>query len=144
MKKNNKLLTIMLSIVAVIALIGVIAYVLLTQLNGEAKEAKEPTIEEVILASVDIPEIRTNLADGHYAILQLKIQTDSEDAAQELTQRIFQVNNLVIQELSEMTEEDLKGKQGKVLFEKAIKAKMNELMQEGEIQQVYITSFIVQ
>ena len=134
----------MLSIVAVIALIGVIAYVLLTQLNGEAKEAKELTIEEVILASVDIPEIRTNLADGHYAILQLKIQTDSEDAAQELTQRIFQVNNLVIQELSEMTEEDLKGKQGKVLFEKAIKAKMNELMQEGEIQQVYITSFIVQ
>ncbi len=57
---------------------------------------------------------------------------------------IFQVNNLVIQELSEMTEEDLEGKQGKILFEKAIKAKMNELMQEGEVQQVYITSFIVQ
>ena len=142
--KKNKLLTIMLAIVAVIALIGVIAYVLLTQLNGEAKEPKEPTIEEVLLASVDIPEIRTNLADGHYVILQLKIETDSEDAAKELTQRIFQVNNIAIQELSEMTKEDLEGKQGKILFEKAIKAKMNELMQKGEIQQVYITSFIVQ
>ena len=142
--KKNKLLTIMLAIIAVIALIGVIAYVLLTQLNGEAKESKEPTIEEVLLTAVDIPEIRTNLADGHYAILQMKITTDSEDAGKELTQRIFQVNNLAIQELSEMTEEDLKGKQGKILFEKAIKAKMNELMQEGEIQQVYITSFIVQ
>lgn len=142
--KKNKMLTIMLAIIAVIALIGVIAYVLLTQLNGEAKETNELTIEEVLLASVDIPEIRTNLADGHYAILQLKIQTDSEGVAKELTQRIFQVNNIAIQELSEMTEEDLKGKQGKILFEKAIKAKMNELMQEGEIQQVYITSFIVQ
>ena len=142
--KKNKLLTIMLAIVAVIALIGVVAYVLLTQLNGEAKEPKEQTIEEVLLASVDIPEIRTNLADGHYAILQMKITTDSEDTGKELTQRIFQVNNLAIQELSEMTEEDLEGKQGKILFEKAIKAKMNELMQEGEIQQVYITSFIVQ
>ena len=142
--KKNKLLTIMLAIIAVIALIGVIAYVLLTQLNGEAKESKEPTIEEVLLTAVDIPEIRTNLADGHYAILQMKITTDSKDAAKELTQRIFQVNNLAIQELSEMTEEDLEGKQGKILFEKAIKAKMNELMQEGEIQQVYITSFIVQ
>ena len=78
------------------------------------------------------------------AILQMKIQTDSEDAAKELAQRIYQVNNIAIQELSELTEEDLKGKQGKILFEKAIKAKMNELMQEGEIQQVYITSFIVQ
>ena len=143
MKKNN-LLTIMLSIIAVIALIGVIAYVLITQLDGGTTEAKEAKIEEVVLASVDIPEIRTNLADGHYAILQMKITTDSKDAAKELTQRIFQVNNLVIQELSEMTEEDLEGKQGKILFEKAIKAKMNELMQEGEIQQVYITSFLVQ
>ena len=142
--KKNKLLTIMLAMIAVIALIGVIAYVLLTQLNGEAKESKEPKIEEVLLASVDIPEIRTNLADGHYAVLQMKIQTDSEDAAKELAQRIYQVNNIAIQELSELTEEDLKGKQGKILFEKAIKAKMNELMQEGEIQQVYITSFIVQ
>ncbi len=70
-------------------MIGVIAYVLLTQLNGEAKESKEPTIEEILLASVDIPEITTNLADGHYAILQLKIQTDSEDAAKELTKRDF-------------------------------------------------------
>lgn len=141
--KKNKLLTIMLAIVAVIALIGVVAYVLLTQLNGEAKESKEPTIEEVRLASVDIPEIRTNLADGHYVILQLTIETDSEDAAKELTQRIFQVNNIAIQELSEMTQEDLEGKQGKILFEKAIKAKMNEMMQEGEIKQVYITSFMV-
>ena len=141
--KKNKLLTIMLAIVAVIALIGVIAYVLLTQLNGEAKEPKEQTIEEVLLASVDIPEIRTNLADGHYVILQLKIETDSEDAAKELTQRIFQVNNIAIQELSEMTEADLEGKQGKILFEKAVKAKMNEMMQEGEIKQVYITSFMV-
>ena len=141
--KKNKLLTIMLAIIAVIALIGAIAYVLLTQLNGEAKEPTEPTIEEVRLASVDIPEIRTNLADGHYVILQLTIETDSEDAAKELTQRIFQVNNIAIQELSEMTEEDLEGKQGKIFFEKAIKAKMNEMMQEGEIQQVYITSFMV-
>lgn len=141
--KNNKLLTIMLAMVAVIALIGFVAYVLLTQLNGEAKEPKEPTIEEVRLASVDIPEIRTNLADGHYVILQLTIETDSEDAAKELTQRIFQVNNIAIQELSEMTEEDLEGKQGKTLFEKAVKAKMNEMMQEGEIKQVYITSFMI-
>ncbi|MFF5993322.1 flagellar basal body-associated protein FliL [Lysinibacillus sp. KU-BSD001] len=141
--KKNKLLTIMLIIIAALALVGVIAFVLLTQLNKEP-EVKETSIEEVLLASVDIPEIRTNLADGHYAVLQLKIQTESEDAATELTQRIFQVNNIVIQELSEMTQEDLQGKQGKILFEKAIKAKMNELMQEGEVQQVYITSFIIQ
>lgn len=141
--KKNKLLTIMIIILVAVALVGVIAYVLLTQLNKEP-EVTEPTIEEVVLASVDIPEITTNLADGGFARMQLKIQTDSEEAAAELTQRVFQVNNIIIQELSEMEKEDLQGKQGKVLFEKAIKAQVNELMQTGEVQQVYMTSFIIQ
>ena len=141
--KKNKLLTVMLIILGALALVGVIAFVLRTQLNKDP-EPKEASIEEIVLASVDIPEITTNLKDGHYARMQLKIQTDSEEAAGELTQRIFQVNNIIIQELSEMTEEDLQGKQGKILFEKAIKAQVNELMQAGEVQQVYMTSFIIQ
>ena len=86
--KKNKLLTVMLIILAALALVGVIAFVLLTQLNKEP-EPKEASIEEIVLASVDIPEITTNLRDGHYARMQLKIQTDSEEAAGELTQRIF-------------------------------------------------------
>ncbi len=74
----------------------------------------EPTIDEIIEASVDIPEITTNLADGSFVNFTLKIQTDSKEAAEELTKRDFQMNNIVIQELSEMTEEDLEGKQGKI------------------------------
>lgn len=141
--KKNKLLTIMLIILIVITLLGVVAFVLLTQLNKEPEEV-DRTIEEVVLSSVDIPEITTNLADGRYARMTLKIETDSEEAAAELTQRIFQVNNIIIQELSEMNSEDLDGKQGKLLFEKAIKAQINELMQAGEVKQVYMTSFIIQ
>lgn len=41
-----------------------------------------------------------------------------------------------------MTLDSLEGKQGKQMFQKALKTQLNELMQEGEIQQVYITSFI--
>ena len=141
--KNNKLLTIMLIILVTLTLLGVVAVILLTQLNKEDTN-EGPPIEEVIEASVDVPEITTNLAGGGYAKVALKIETDSKEAAEELTLRIFQVNNIIIQELSEMEEADLQGKQGKVLFEKAIKAQMNELMNEGEIVQVYMTSFIIQ
>ena len=141
--KKNKLLTILLIILVTLTLLGVVAVILLTQLNKE--EVNEgPKIEDVIEASVDIPEITTNLADGGYAKVALKIETDSKEAAEELTLRVFQVNNIVIQELSEMEEADLHGKQGKVLFEKAIKAQINELMHEGEVVQVYMTSFIIQ
>ena len=43
-----------------------------------------------------------------------------------------------------MEEEALEGKQGKVTFENTIKAQINELMQNGEVTQVYITSYIIQ
>lgn len=142
--KNNKMLTILLIVLVTLTLLAVVAVILLTQLNKEPKAEEQTPIEEVLLASVDIPEITTNLSDGSFTRLTLKIETDSEDAAAELTQRDHQVRNIIIYELSELTEEDLKGKQGKVLFEKAIKAQVNELMQEGEVQKVYMTSFIVQ
>ncbi|MEL3960528.1 flagellar basal body-associated protein FliL [Lysinibacillus endophyticus] len=141
--KKNKLLTIMLIILITITLIGVVIFVLLTQFNKQGSSLN-PTIDEIIEASVDVPEITTNLADNNFVKLTLKIQTDSKNAAEELTKRDFQTNNIVIQELSEMTEEDLQGKQGKILFESTIKSKLNELMQEGEVQQVYITSYIIQ
>ena len=54
------------------------------------------------------------------------------------------MKNIVIQELSEMEEKALEGKQGKIAFQDAIKSQVNELMQEGEVTQVYITSYVLQ
>lgn len=142
--KNNKLLTVMLIILVSITLIGVVFFVLLTQFNKQTTTAEEPSIDEIIEASVDVTEITTNLADDSVIMLSLKIQTNSKDAAEELTKRDFQTKNLVITQLSEMTEEDLKGKNGKVTLESTLKSQLNELMQEGEIKQVYITSYIIQ
>ncbi|MEK5079657.1 flagellar basal body-associated protein FliL [Solibacillus sp. FSL W7-1436] len=140
--KNNKLTTIMLIILVTITLFGVILVVLLTQLNKEKPDG--PTIDEIIESSVDIPEITTNLADGSFVRITLKIQASDKKAGEELSKRDFQVKNIVIQELSEMEEKALEGKQGKILFQDAIKSQVNELMQEGEVTQVYITSYVLQ
>ena len=133
---------IIILLVAVI-LIGVILFVLLTQFN-KPTGAVEPSIDEIVEATVEIPEITTNLADKRVVRLSLKIQTTSKDAAAELTKRVFQVQNIAIQELSEMEKKDLEGKQGKQIFQKSLKTRLNELMQEGEVQEVYFTSFITQ
>jgi len=130
-------------VLVAIILIGGICFALFTQFNKPAKSL-EPTIDEIVEASVEIPEITTNLADNKVVRFSLKIQTSSKDAAAELTKRDFQVKNIVIQELSEMEQKDLEGKQGKQVFQKSLKTKINELMQEGEVQEVYFTSFITQ
>ncbi|MCM3386759.1 flagellar basal body-associated protein FliL [Ureibacillus chungkukjangi] len=143
--KKNKLLTVMLIILVTITLIGVVVFVLLTQFNKQTTTAsEEPTIDEIVESSVDVTEITTNLADNRIIMLSLKIQTDSKEAAAELTKRDFQAKNLIITQLSEMTEADLKGKDGKATFESTLKSQLNELMQEGEVKEVYITSYIIQ
>ena len=139
--KNNKMLTMIIIVLVAIILIGVIAFVLFTQFNKPAGPI-EPTIDEIVEASVEVPEITTNLADNKVVRMSLKIQTTNKDAAAELTKRDFQVKNIVIQELSEMEQKDLEGKQGKQAFQKSLKTRINELMQEGEVQEIYFTSFI--
>lgn len=143
MKSKNKLLTIMLIILVSITLVGVVALLIVMQLNKTDEEDK-PTIDEIIESSVDIPEITTNLTSNKFIRISLKVQADSVDAAEELTKRDFQVKNIIITELSEMTPEDLEGKEGKTVFESTLKSKIGELMDNGKIQQVYITSYIIQ
>ncbi|MCA1053519.1 flagellar basal body-associated protein FliL [Rossellomorea aquimaris] len=140
---KNKFLTIMLILLVTITLVGVIALVVILKFNDEGEE-KAPSIEEVIEASVDIPEITTNLLSNDYIRISFKIQTDSKKAKEELEKRDFQVNNIIIEELSEMKAADLQGKKGKELIEGKVKEKVNGLMQEGMVEKVYITSMMIQ
>lgn len=141
--KNNKLVMIMLIMLAAIMLVGTIALVAVMKLTGDDGE-KEPTIDEVLEASVDIPEVTTNLASNDFIKISFKIETDSEKAKKELEKRDFQVKNIIIYELSEKKSEELQGKEGKVKLEETLKTKLNSLMQDGQIKKVYITGSLLQ
>ncbi|EDL63951.1 flagellar basal body-associated protein FliL [Bacillus sp. SG-1] len=139
---KNKLLTISLILLVTITLVGVLALIVVLKFNEE--EVKEPSIDEVIEASVDVPEITTNLLSGDYIRISFKVQTDSKKAKEELEKRDFQVKNIIIEELSEMKSDQLQGKEGKQELETTIKDKANSLMQEGKVEKVYITSYMIQ
>lgn len=145
-KVKNRLLTIILIALVTITLVAVVILALAWQMNknDDSDEEKVASIDEVIESSVDIPEVTTNLAGRQFVRISLKIQTDSVEAAEELEKREFQVKNIVIHELSEITQEELEGKAGKEAFESAIQSLLNPLMQEGEIERVYIVSYMIQ
>lgn len=140
---KSKALTIMMILLVTITLVGVIALVVILKFSGD-EETKEPSIEEVIENSVDIPETTTNLMSNDFIRISFKIQTDSQKAKSELEKRDFQVNNIIIEELSELKAEELQGKKGKELIETKVKDKVNSLMQEGMVEKVYITSMMIQ
>ena len=137
----------MIIILVTILLLGVVGVVVVKKLganDAENTSTLEPSIDEILVSSIDVPELTTNLMDNKFVRISLKIQTNSEDAAAELTKRDFQTKNIVIQTLSEMSSADLEGKTGKIDFQNTIKVQLNELMQQGEVQKVYITSYIIQ
>ncbi|MFK4998004.1 hypothetical protein ACI2OX_13100 [Bacillus sp. N9] len=41
-------------------------------------EAKEPTIDEILKVSVDVPEITTNLKNNQYVKISFKVQMDGK------------------------------------------------------------------
>jgi flagellar FliL protein len=140
---NKKLLSIMFVIIVSITLIGVAALVVVMKFSGN-EEHKEPSIEEVVEASVDIPEITTNLSSGNIVRLSFKIETDSRKAKEELEKREFQVRDIIISELANMTADHLEGKEGMDKLKETVKQKANGLMQEGKVNKVYTTSYILQ
>ncbi|OMP68610.1 flagellar basal body-associated protein FliL [Domibacillus epiphyticus] len=141
---KNKLMMIMIVLMSVILLAGTIAVVVIIKSSEGGKAEEGPSIDEVLESSVDIPEMTTNLASDDFIRISFKIQTDSAEAMEEMTKRDFQAKNIIIQKLSEMTADDLKGEAGKQKLTETLKSDLNSIMQDGEVQAVYITSYIIQ
>lgn len=135
----------MLIIIIALTLIGVITVVLYNYMTKAAPDPdREPTIDEIIALSVDTDEITTNLLTNDYIRVQFKIQVDNTKAKTELEKRDFQVNNIIIRELSGRKASDFNGPEGIENLEQSIIEKINEFMQEGTVVNVYTTQFVLQ
>ncbi|MEC2222199.1 MULTISPECIES: flagellar basal body-associated protein FliL [Heyndrickxia] len=139
----NKMVRIMLVMISVILLAGIITIIVIYKSN-EATKAKGPNIDEVVDSSVDIDTMTTNLKDNHIVQIAIKIEGNNKKAKEELTKRDFQIKDIMIDELSNMNMQDLQAEKGKQKFKTDIKNRLNKMMQDGEVVNVYITSFVIQ
>lgn len=130
--------------ILVILLLGTLGVIIWTKFFApNPTNDSEPSIDTILKYSVDIPEITTNLKSDEYVKISFKVQTDSKGAKNELEKRDFQINNLVISELSETNSEELEGKVGKEKLENTMQDMINDLMQTGKVVKVYITSCVI-
>ncbi|MEK5391979.1 flagellar basal body-associated protein FliL [Margalitia sp. FSL K6-0131] len=140
---KNKMMRTMLILLLVILLAGAVAIIVIYKLDHTSAN-KAPSIDEVLKQSVDVPEITTNLKSNNFIKISFKLETDSKKAQEELTKRDFQVKNIIIDQLSEMSPNDLDGQKGKDKLRMALKDKISKIMQNGKVVNVYITSYVIQ
>ncbi|TXL67688.1 flagellar basal body-associated protein FliL [Cerasibacillus terrae] len=139
---NKTVKIILTSFVSFVFIIAVTAIILLYIMDKKQNENEALTIEEVVEYSYETPEITTDLADDTFVRIQFQILTDGKKAKEELKQREFQIKNILLKELSMMKEDSLKKNLGDL--EKSLKDKLDEVMEEGKVTDVYTINKITQ
>lgn len=133
----------MIIILSTLTVIGVVALILVFNLNGDPNEASgERSIDEIRESSLLTEEITTDLEDGNFIRIKFRIVTDSKDALEELQKRDFQMQNVLIKELAVMDGEAFKS--GLSNLEETVKLKLNQLMEEGKVTDVYTVNKVLQ
>ncbi|MBE5101044.1 flagellar basal body-associated protein FliL [Priestia aryabhattai] len=141
---KNKLISKMIIIMLSLTLIGSIAVIVTLKYTEQASTEEGPSIDDVIKASVDVTDIKTNLKSNNYISISFKIQMDSKKAAAELQKRDFQVRDIIIKRLSDMSAKDFEGVQGLSTLETDIAKQIDQLMENGHVVKIYTTSKVLQ
>lgn len=131
----NKLLKITLTSLIVLVVAAIIGY--FVYMNAQA----DP-LEDLIKYSYETPEVTTDLIDGSFVRIQFQIETDGKKAFNEINMREFQIKNILIKELSQLSEEKFTTEITEL--EEIVKDELNKIMTEGKVVNVYTTSKILQ
>src|SRR5690625_4308759 len=140
--KMSKVLKITAISVASLLAIAMITVLVVLYFNNNNIESKELSIDEMNEFSYETPEVTTDLKDGVFVRIQFQLIMDSKASLKEIEKREFQIKNILIKELAVMTEEDFNA--GLADLEKVLQQKLNEIMTEGTIKDVYTISKIMQ
>lgn len=138
----SKLIKTMLVSLFSIVILSVATFVIIVNLPGNSEKTGAETIDDVIEYSYETPDITTDLKDGSFVRIQFQIITDGKKAKEEVEKRDFQIKNILIKELAKMDEDAFKtGLDG---LEESLQERLNEVMTEGKITDVYTISKVLQ
>lgn len=138
----NRLAKTLITSLSVLLILGIVAFVVVFNFFWNSDTSEALSIDEMNQNSYETPEITTDLSDGHFVRIQFQIITDDKKARNELEKREFQTRNIIIKELSTMEEDNFQS--GISEMEQTLKDKLNEVMEDGKVVEVYTISKILQ
>jgi flagellar basal body-associated protein FliL len=93
-------------------------------------------------------DFTTNLAThdraGKFVRVEVRLQMSDTDMTQELKDKNIRLRDAVIDEMSLKRFSQLSTPKGKMALKDNIRSRLNDIVDEGEIEEVYFTKFIVQ
>jgi flagellar FliL protein len=154
---SNKLLLIVIIVLLLVLLIvgGAVAYFLLNSDEAQDNPQEHQKIEKKKKVS-DMTEIGpiypldqfiVNLVStnaNRYLKCKIDLELDAPELQQEVDKKLPAVRDLIIRILSSKTVEEIQTAKGKEKLKEEIKRKINQILDSGEIRNVYFTEFVIQ
>ncbi|QGH34544.1 flagellar basal body-associated protein FliL [Gracilibacillus salitolerans] len=137
---NPKLIKILVVVLLIITIAGAVTLYFL--LNNTSNDGEAMSIDDMVKYSYTTEEIRTDLNDGNFVLIQFQFITNSKAALGEIEKREFQVKNEFIKLSVDLTAKDFQENLSEL--ESDIKTAMNKHMTEGQIVDVLIISKVIQ
>jgi len=126
---------------SIIIVIGAAAFFYLFN-NMDSNEDDKQSIGDMNKYSYETPEMTTDLKNGAYVRIQFLVITDGKKAVEEVQEREFQIQNILIKELAVMSENDFR--EGLSKLESTLQDDLNEVMDDGIVTDVYTINKILQ
>jgi flagellar protein FliL len=134
-------------IVLVLAGGGYVGWAMLNpQRGGQAPDAE--AVKEVgVGAMFDMDPFVVNLNEGggkRYLKSKIEIESVGDDVHLEMTQRLPQLRDIILMHLSSKNLDEIRSVEGKIELKNALIKRINQVLKQGKIRNIYFTQFVIQ
>jgi flagellar protein FliL len=113
--------------------------------KAPAHDAKQPEVEQSI--AQDMGTFLVNLADPggkRYLKVAMQFELTNVKVGVELGKRNVEVRDMIIMVLSSKEYEEIGNASGKMTLKKELITRLNKMLHDGQVKEIYYTEFLVQ
>jgi flagellar FliL protein len=114
--------------------------------GGQAPDTEaEKELEVGAMFDMDPFVVNLNEAGGkRYLKSKIEIEFVGEDVRKELTNRLPQLRDVILLHLSSKTLDEIRSVDGKIELKNALIKRVNQVLKQGKIRNLYFTQFVIQ
>lgn len=155
---QNKMLQWLIMILIAITLIVVAGFVLWEYMERNAMpsdpsqqaissvenvKAKTMTAAQIKESTVEINDILTNLSTKDFVKISFAFELENTKARTEFELLDHKVKAIILQTIADMTPEQIQGSKGQDQLNAILLNKINQVLKQGKVRQIYITNFVL-
>ncbi len=109
----------------------------------QSVKPQDKTAKQISDLTVKMDDITTNLSNNQFIKIGFAFELENKKTTEEFSLLDFKVKSIIIETLSDLTPEQIKGSKGIDFLSTSLMNKINLILQEGKVTHINITNFVL-